>query len=426
MKTILGSTVWAILALTIALQAGCSTAGDGEPEPAPTGGAVDGLPASLAVGRVRLSDGAIHRVTYEHTPWGNVFESDIRIDVFEEGDSPDPADLSPTGVGRVDTGFSRWPSGIVPYRFELSSPDLLARTQVAMQHIAARSDIRFTRDTELHGRTSYTGPGGSPQTVYDYVLFRQIDNPSICGNSLVGRAGGSQAINLDATCDVGGIVHEIGHAIGLWHEQSRADRNGFLAVDLGAALPNFRYNFDQHLADGFDIGSYDYCSVMHYHRFAFSAAGLPTLVPLAPVACTVVGTEGALHFESDIGQRYGLSDGDRAALATLNPGLPTGRPVADAGGDKILPGFGTGGTLTFNVTLDGSKSYDPGGQIVAYSWSTTRNGPPLGTGPQFQATVTLSVYAPSVTKAFFLTVKDNLGRTHTDRATVTINRYQFS
>lgn len=49
--------------------------------------------------------------------------------------------------------------------------------------------------------------------------------------SPVGRTGGSQEVALgDACLNHGTIQHEILHALGLWHEQSRSDRDDFIQV----------------------------------------------------------------------------------------------------------------------------------------------------------------------------------------------------
>ena len=39
------------------------------------------------------------------------------------------------------------------------------------------------------------------------------------------------------------VLHEIGHAIGFWHEHSRPDRDDFVSVLLDNVLPLSRSNF---------------------------------------------------------------------------------------------------------------------------------------------------------------------------------------
>ena len=64
------------------------------------------------------------------------------------------------------------------------------------------------------------------------------------------------------------------------------------------------FNFEQTRMLGEDVGAYDYGSIMHYPRMAFSKDGQPTIVPKKDV---------------EIGQRRGLSDGDVATVASLYP-----------------------------------------------------------------------------------------------------------
>ena len=76
------------------------------------------------------------------------------------------------------------------------------------------------------------------------------------------------------------ILHEMGHTVGLWHEQSREDRDQFVRIDWANIQAGMEHNFDQHITDGDDIGDYDYGSIMHYPATAFSSTGLPTIVAL--------------------------------------------------------------------------------------------------------------------------------------------------
>jgi hypothetical protein len=130
-------------------------------------------------------------------------------------------------------------------------------------------------------------------------------------SSSVGMRGNQQNITLEAGCDASSTIHEIGHASGLWHEQSREDRDQFVTINWQNIQQAQAHNFNQHITDGDDVGNYDYHSIMHYPRWAFSSNGQDTIVPRQDV---------------EIGQRQGLSPGDCRAVRTMYPSLePTAR-----------------------------------------------------------------------------------------------------
>uniref|UniRef100_A0A4W6FJW7 Metalloendopeptidase n=1 Tax=Lates calcarifer TaxID=8187 RepID=A0A4W6FJW7_LATCA len=95
--------------------------------------------------------------------------------------------------------------------------------------------------------------------------------------SYVGRQGNAQTLSLERPGCVhhSVIQHELLHALGFHHEQSRSDRDQHIRVLWQNIDPG------QHLKNTLNLNTpYDYISVMQYDRDAFSVNGLPTMVPI--------------------------------------------------------------------------------------------------------------------------------------------------
>jgi astacin (peptidase family M12A) len=244
---------------------------------------------------IELDTAGVKPVQYTVVDGLAMFEGDIVLGTVEEVEQRTELHrqmmTGAIAAGVVVTGANRrWPNCQVPFDIDPNLPDQ-ARVTGAIAHWEANTRYRFVARTAANAAQ-----------FPDWVTFRPAGG---CSSS-VGRQGGQQFVNLGTDCSRGNTIHEIGHTIGLWHEQSREDRDAFVTIHFDRIQAGMEHNFDQHIADGDDVGPYDYGSIMHYPRTAFSFDNRSeTITPVDPNA--------------QIGQRTALSAGDIAAANSLCP-----------------------------------------------------------------------------------------------------------
>ncbi len=158
-------------------------------------------------------------------------------------------------------------------------------------------------------------------TEANYVDFNL--NPSDTsgqGNSYIGMIGGEQQIWGSGTCTVSTLLHEMGHATGFWHEQSRPDRNSYVTVNfnnmVNTAFQDSTIQYDDMQA----LTLYDWSSVMHYFPLNFSKNGAPVLESI-PAGMTLSNTVGYSSGDIDAIRRlYGFAPTE-VTVTTNPPGL---------------------------------------------------------------------------------------------------------
>ena len=202
-----------------------------------------------------LVDGRV--LTYEVRDGYAVIQGDILIGLVRDLESPEfasgPGRISESRTSPKSAGLivpfgpqPRWPNATMYYTIDPDVPNP-SRILAAIDHWNTRTPFTIMPRT----------------TEPNYVRFQRANPGNACTSS-VGMVGGAQFILLEDGCSTGNTIHEIGHAWGLWHEQSRNDRNANLTVLFENIDKRFAGNFDQAPPFTQDQSFYDFDSIMHY------------------------------------------------------------------------------------------------------------------------------------------------------------------
>ncbi|XP_070704958.1 meprin A subunit alpha [Pempheris klunzingeri] len=124
--------------------------------------------------------------------------------------------------------------------------------------------------------------------------------------SFVGDDKKGQNVSIGDRCDTKAIVqHELLHALGFYHEQSRSDRDDYVKIWWDEIEEGMEHNFNKYEDDFItDMNTpYDYESIMHYRPLSFNKnESIPTI------------TTTILYFNEVIGQRLDFSAVDITRL----------------------------------------------------------------------------------------------------------------
>ncbi len=149
--------------------------------------------------------------------------------------------------------------------------------------------------------TKQTPSGYTRNNYYNYTLAFFLYSCS----SYIGRiAGTMQEVSINSDCDrVGNAIHEVGHALGLFHEHSRWNRNEYINIIWENMDWKYENNFKQypHNSATRDV-EYDFQSIMHYPLDAFAKKqGLQTIVVkpdvVLPDCIKKIGQRGSISYK---------------------------------------------------------------------------------------------------------------------------------
>ncbi|MCY1703616.1 M12 family metallopeptidase [Deinococcus sp. SL84] len=227
-----------MLALLSGVLASCSSApGTAAPAPADGAGVTATRPTTLI-----MDDGSRQTVTGIVRDGMLLIEDDIIV-------SENVGALEGQGTYVVDTRL-RWTGNTIPYVFASNVPQAIRdRVRAAASYVGSQTNV------DVVPRTNQA----------NYVEFTYNTGTS-CASAL-GKVGGRQTITLADRCSTGSIVHELGHTMGLFHEQTRPDRDRYVSIQWQYIADDWKSQY-QIRSGSAGYGSYDYDSIMHYPAYS--------------------------------------------------------------------------------------------------------------------------------------------------------------
>lgn len=181
---------------------------------------------------------------------------------------------------------AKWPGGRFVYAFNNEKSTSLPRY---MREIVQTAMTIWERSTPV--TFAAMCPGDT-----HFVEYRVTD--TLCSYSWVGRVEVTthsqfpkmtkQEVCLRLDASIGEVLHEIGHALGLFHAHTRNDRDQY--VTISSSDDNYAIQ-----PGSYDVLGYDHQSIMHYPQ----------------------SKEMKTHGEQSVGQNCYLSHGDIAAVTHI-------------------------------------------------------------------------------------------------------------
>lgn len=191
-----------------------------------------------------------------------IAQSDMILGYIDEKSAEEAENLK---IARVEPNKSKlWSKNSIAVSIDnsLRDPD---RVIAALDYFNTHTPVKFFFLEEV--------PAGSKPA--GHLVFQRDEE--VCA-SFLGFQGSAQPIFVNDECTTSGVIHEIMHALGFVHEQSREDRDRYIEV-LWDKIDESKYDQFAILPDSLIHGytgsvfNFDYRSRMLYPPTAFAKDG---------------------------------------------------------------------------------------------------------------------------------------------------------
>ena len=250
-----------------------------------------------------MKNQSLHYIRLEYVPKGIPEEitlsngEKIYMDIdstYYKGDiifSKEQVDLMTRPTTRSAVIKSRihyWPNKSIPYKINSGfSTDEIMKIQDALQSISNYTGIQFTETN--------TPPA-------KHIEF--VPTPD-SWSSPVGMQSNGNTIRIGTNeYYIGVILHEIMHSLGFFHEHQRTDRDTYVNIYPDNIDPVAITSFNKYTDSGYqgyDIGTFDYNSVLLYHSRIFA---------IIDTCYTITDNNGGILYQN----KGNLSNGDIKGL----------------------------------------------------------------------------------------------------------------
>jgi hypothetical protein len=240
-----------------------------------------------------------------------------------DGDTFLAPEVTPGGRIAIDKFINSkpWTNGIIPFVINSDIPDKQSILD-AMAYVQSVTPIKFKPVTvNPNGVITdanylrFLKAPASADSCYTFSGMLPTSSPIFKNLYLDGKYHG-QPVVVASWCHKPSLVHELGHDLGLWHEQKRCDRDQYINL-IWSNIKKDAWDQYSNICDPakptaspLSPWNYDYCSIMHYKQY--SGFAVDQSKPVFDIKKPVVGCQ-----EKDIGHTEVYSPTDIRGIRAI-------------------------------------------------------------------------------------------------------------